>query len=149
MAGQRQLAKTLVTTAKVCQPTATDPSLFTWFLQKWFCPTLKWFISALIQNIIKSQWLHIVYTYLSVFEIMGEFQSHGHTRALHLHYVILWQIMTCNIFFGFIDLCTKYLKNATIQTSLAFQISTLERFKFDWRKIWILDLHNKFVTLYN
>ena len=55
-----------------------------------------------------------------MFEIMVKFQLHGQNRAQRLRYVILWQISE---FFYFIR------KNATTWTSLAFQMSALERFE--------------------
>ena len=46
-------------------------------------------------------------------------------KAQHLPYSILW-IATYD-FFDFLDLPKKYLANATFGTSLAFQMSVLER----------------------
>ena len=52
--------------------------------------------------------------------------KHGATFSLR-HYDMLhaW-IMTCYMH-GFLDWSNKYIKNATLQISLAFQMSVLER----------------------
>ena len=58
-----------------------------------------------------------------------------------LHHIVADCHMQYEIF-GFLDLSIKYLKNFTSRTSLAFQMSVLEKFeKVKFSKIYILDLH--------
>ena len=50
-------------------------------------------------------WQHI-----SVFEIMGKFQSHGKNRAQCLHCLILWQILTYNMQYFWIAVCVYVIR---------------------------------------
>ena len=87
--------------------------------------------------------------YIPVFEIIGNCQSPGQNRVQCLRYVLLWLILACYMKF-LVNLWIEYLKNAITQSSLAIQISVLERLVIvNLVKFKVLNLQKKCDTLSN